>query len=52
MVKTKQDQNQEQLGTIITVQMAGLEPQCFKRGPPNPVLKALKPATKTYNKQH
>lgn len=40
------------LSSIMTVKMAGLEPQGFKWEPPTPVLKASKPATNTYNKQH
>ncbi|XP_026129909.1 uncharacterized protein LOC113110114 isoform X2 [Carassius auratus] len=40
------------LSPIMTVKMAGMEPQCFKWEPPTPVLKASKPATNTYNKQH
>ncbi|KAK0151138.1 Protein FAM200B [Merluccius polli] len=40
------------LSSIMTVKMAGLEPQCFKWEPPTPVLKASKAATNTYNKQH
>lgn len=40
------------LSSIMTVKMAGLEPQGFKWEPPTPVLKASKPATNIYNKQH
>nr|XP_029135311.1 uncharacterized protein LOC109992137 [Labrus bergylta] len=40
------------LMSIMTVKTAGLEPQCLKREPPSPLLKASKPATNTYNKQH
>ncbi|KAK1880620.1 N-(5'-phosphoribosyl)anthranilate isomerase [Dissostichus eleginoides] len=40
------------LSSIMTVKMAGLEPNCFRWEPPTPVLKASKTATNTYNKKH
>lgn len=40
------------LSSIMTVKMAGLEPQYLKWEPLTLVLKASKPAINTYNKQH
>lgn len=48
---TKQNQNQEQLGTRWNSVIHHDRPQYFQWEQPTPVLKASKP-TNTYNKQH
>ncbi|XP_029958821.1 uncharacterized protein LOC115396888 isoform X4 [Salarias fasciatus] len=40
------------LASIMTLNMAGLEPNCFKWEPTTQMIKDSKKATNTYNKQH
>ncbi|XP_050975566.1 uncharacterized protein LOC127171147 isoform X1 [Labeo rohita] len=40
------------LSSIMTLKMAGLEPNCFKWEPTPQMIKESKKATNTYNKQH
>lgn len=40
------------LSSIMTVKMAGLEPNCFKWEPPASIIKSSKSATNVYNKKH
>lgn len=40
------------LASIMTLKMAGLEPNCFKWEPTTQKMKDSKKATNTYNKQH